>query len=65
MKVHVAAWLVAGMAVFSGNSFAAPPPASAFAALPEMSMVRLSPNGQRVAWANDPGGSPLVVVFDL
>jgi len=44
---------------------AAAPPASAFAALPEMSMVRLSPNGQRVAWANDPGGVPLVVVFDL
>jgi dipeptidyl aminopeptidase/acylaminoacyl peptidase len=42
-----------------------PPPASAFAALPEMSFVRLSPDGQRVAWANDPGGSPLVVVFDL
>jgi hypothetical protein len=30
-----------------------------------MSMVRLSPNGQRVAWANDPGGTPLVIVFDL
>ena len=44
---------------------AAAPPASAFAALPEMSMVRLSPNGQRVAWANDPGGVPLVVVFEL
>jgi hypothetical protein len=43
----------------------APPPAAAFAALPEMSFVRLSPNGQRIAWANDPGGSPVVVVFDL
>lgn len=41
------------------------PPASAFAALPEMSLVSLSPNGQRVAWANDPGGTPLVIVFDL
>lgn len=28
-------------------------------------MVRLSPNGQRVAWVNDPGGTPLVVVFDV
>jgi dipeptidyl aminopeptidase/acylaminoacyl peptidase len=51
--------------VLQGSPAAAAPPASAFAALPEMSMVRLSPNGQRVAWANDPGGVPLVVVFDL
>jgi dipeptidyl aminopeptidase/acylaminoacyl peptidase len=49
----------------SFTASAAPPPASAFAALPEMSFVRLSPNGQRVAWANDPGGTPVVVVFDL
>jgi dienelactone hydrolase len=65
MKTAVAAWLAAGILVLSAESLAAPPPASAFAALPEMSMVRLSPNGQRVAWANDPGGTPLVVVFDL
>ncbi len=42
-----------------------PPPASAFASLPQMSFVRLSPNGQRVAWANDPGGNPVIEVFDL
>ena len=65
MKQHVTAWLSAGILFLSAQAFAAPPPASAFAALPEMSMVRLSPNGQRVAWANDPGGAPLVVVFDL
>ena len=65
MKSTVVAWLAAGIMVLSAESLAAPPPASAFAALPEMSMVRLSPNGQRVAWANDPGGTPLVVVFDL
>jgi dipeptidyl aminopeptidase/acylaminoacyl peptidase len=65
MKMHAAAWFAAVIAVVSVHSDAAPPPASAFAALPEMSMVRLSPDGQRVAWANDPGGSPLVVVFDL
>jgi hypothetical protein len=59
MKTAVAAWLGAGILVLSAESPAAPPPASAFAALPEMSMVRLSPNGQRVAWANDPGGTPL------
>jgi len=42
-----------------------PPPAAAFASLPEMAFVRLSPDGQKVAWANDPGGSPVVVIFDL
>lgn len=41
------------------------PPASAFAALPEMSFVRLSPDGQKIAWANDPGGTPVVVIMDL
>src|SRR5688572_32344714 len=65
MKTVVAAWIAAGFLVLSAECRAVPPPASAFAALPEMSMVRLSPNGQRVAWTNDPGGSPLVVVFDL
>lgn len=63
MKRFVAAGVVA--LALQGTPAVAAPPASAFAALPEMSMVRLSPNGQRVAWANDPGGSPLVVVFDV
>lgn len=59
-------WLGTLAALFSALATAqAPPPASAFSSLPEMSFVRLSPNGQRVAWANDPGGSPVVVVFDL
>jgi len=65
MKKFPAAWLAAGFLGLCAPSSAAPPPASAFAALPEMSFVRLSPNGQRVAWANDPGGKPIVVVFDL
>lgn len=65
MKNAAAGWLAAGALFLCVPAAAAPPPASAFAALPEMSMVRLSPNGQRVAWANDPGGTPLVVVFDL
>ena len=65
MRLCVAAWLAAGMLTLSADVLAAPPPAGAFSTLPEMSMVRLSPNGQRVAWTNDPGGSPLVVVFDL
>lgn len=65
MRMCVVAWLTAGILFLSADALAAPPPASAFSSLPEMSMVRLSPNRQRVAWTNDPGGSPLVVVFDL
>ncbi|HET8692099.1 MAG TPA: S9 family peptidase [Steroidobacteraceae bacterium] len=63
MRVAVLAALAAVSASLAAE--AAPPPASAFAALPEMSLVRLSPSGERVAWANDPGGSPIVVVFDV
>ena len=65
MKAIAIAALAAGLLGLGLSAAAAPPPASAFAALPEMSMVRLSPNGQRVAWVNDPGGTPLVVVFDV
>ncbi len=66
MKATPAAWLATVLACLGANAQdVIPPPASAFAALPEMSLVRLSPNGLRVAWANDPGGMPLVVVFDL
>ncbi|MGE0031671.1 MAG: alpha/beta fold hydrolase [Steroidobacteraceae bacterium] len=66
MKRTFARWVLACAVAFSVDSVAQqPPPAAAFAALPEMSFVRLSPDGQRVAWANDPGGTPLVVVFDL
>jgi len=65
MNTKSIAWLAAGFASLAAAAAPAPPPASAFAALPQMSMVRLSPGGGRVAWANDPGGSPIVVVFDL
>jgi dipeptidyl aminopeptidase/acylaminoacyl peptidase len=65
MHKPTVAWLAAGLFALVSPALGAPPPASAFAALPEMSYVRLSPNGQRVAWANDPGGKPIVVVFDL
>lgn len=66
MHKDVACCLLACAGFLAGNAYAqSPPPASAFAALPEMSFVRLSPDGQRVAWANDPGGSPVVIVFDL
>ncbi len=65
MRTRFIGWLAAGFLGLCAVAAAEPPPASAFAALPEMSMVRLSPNGQRVAWANDPGGKPLIVVFDI
>jgi dipeptidyl aminopeptidase/acylaminoacyl peptidase len=66
MNARFMVWLCGFICMLAGSAMAqTPPAASAFAALPEMSFVRLSPDGQRVAWANDPGGSPLVVVFDL
>ena len=65
MTMNRGAWLAAAIICGSPAALGDMPPAAAFAALPELSMVRLSPNGQRVAWANDPGGTPLVVVFDL
>lgn len=65
MKTIAIAAFVAVSASFVTVAASAPPPAGAFAALPEMSFVRLSPSGQRVAWANDAGGSPIVVVFDV
>lgn len=65
MRKTTCAWLAVGLISLGADAALAPPPAQLFAALPEMSFVRLSPNGQRVAWANDPGGSPIVVVFDL
>ena len=65
MRSASIAWVAVALLGLGANVMAAPPPASAFAALPEMSMVTLSPNGQRAAWTNDPGGTPLVVVFDL
>jgi len=66
MRIAPVTWIAASVFCLSASAQeATPPPASAFASLPEMSLVRLSPNGQRVAWANDPGGMPVVVVFDL
>lgn len=66
MNKNTVRWALACALSLAANAIAQqPPPAAAFAALPEMAFVRLSPDGQRVAWANDPGGSPLVVVFDL
>jgi dienelactone hydrolase len=44
---------------------AEPPPVAAFASLPEMAMVCMTPDGQKVAWANDPGGKPVIIIFDL
>lgn len=59
-------WLAfSSIATFSTALADRPLPASAFASLPEMSFVRLSPDGEKIAWANDTGGLPTVVIFDL
>lgn len=43
----------------------APPPAAAFARLPDLDMVRLTPDGKTVAWAGYRGGQRLVFILDL
>jgi dienelactone hydrolase len=66
MKKNIAHWVLACALALSTNANAQQsPPAAAFASLPEMAMVCLTPDGQKVAWANDPGGKPVIVIFDL
>ena len=50
-----------------GSSAAAeaPPPAAAFARLPDLAMVRLTPDGKTVAFAGYRGGKRLVSIVDL
>lgn len=59
-----AGW-VASIFFLASLATAEPPPAAAFASLPEMAMVCMTPDGQKVAWANDPGGKPVIIIFDL
>lgn len=56
---------VLSISLFASLATAEPPPAAAFASLPEMAMVCMTPDGQKVAWANDPGGKPVIIIFDL
>lgn len=66
MNRNFARWVLACALSLAASAIAQqPPPAAAFASLPEMAMVCLTPDGQKVAWANDPGGKPIVVIFDL
>ena len=50
---------------FASAGFAAPPPAEAFASLPAISDVALSPSGSLLAWADRSGSEEIVVIFDL
>ncbi|HEV7715228.1 MAG TPA: prolyl oligopeptidase family serine peptidase, partial [Steroidobacteraceae bacterium] len=43
----------------------APPPAEAFGALPQVSDVVLSPNGNLLAWHDRSGPEPRIVFFDI
>jgi len=49
----------------AASAAAAPPPAEAFAMLPSVSDVGLSPNGNLVAWTDRSTAQTLVVIFDL
>lgn len=57
----------ASLAMMLGAAAArgAPPPVSAFAALPAMGDMALSPSGNLLAWADYAAAAPRVVVFDI
>jgi dipeptidyl aminopeptidase/acylaminoacyl peptidase len=57
--------MVAAVCAGSFARAAEPPPATAFARLPATAMVRLSPNGQTVAWADLSGDRTLIAIFSL
>lgn len=57
--------LVIGCALAAGASGQQPPPAEAFASLPEFSLVTMSPDGQKLAWAASSDGTPAILMFDL
>ena len=64
LKTALAAF--AALVSFDAASAAAPPPASAFAADPAMGMLRLSPNGERIAWLTQgPDGKPRIAISNL
>lgn len=41
------------------------PPTEAFARLPDLDFVTLSPDGAKLAWVRDVGGDPVIVIYDL
>jgi dipeptidyl aminopeptidase/acylaminoacyl peptidase len=61
------ATLACGAPSWAANSPApaAPPPASAFGALPANTEVVMSPSGERLAWVDHEHDKPRVVMFDV
>jgi dipeptidyl aminopeptidase/acylaminoacyl peptidase len=66
IKASIGAGLVLA-ALLSASAQAAAPeiPAAAFAALPQVTDVELSPDGRLLAWLDESGSRPVVVVFDI
>ncbi len=61
---RVSALLVAAM-VGSAGAWCAPPPVEAFAMLPAISEISLSPSGNQLAFADNSKVIPSVVIFDI
>lgn len=59
------AWILAGLTALSMHATAAPPSVEAFGRIPEVDNIAVSPDGRLVAWDNNSGASPIVVVLDL
>lgn len=60
--VLVASWIGLMANVAAGQQ---PPPAAAFASLPVTELVCMSPDGQKLAWANASGSIPEVSIYDI
>lgn len=60
------AWIFIGlMAALAQAAAGAPPPVEAFGRVPQVDNIALSPDGKFVAWDDNSGTQPIVVVFDL
>lgn len=64
MFIRPAASLLA-FVLFAAPVVAAPPAASIFGHVPDVSNVVLSPDGNTLAWGDASGAAPTVVIFDL
>src|SRR5438552_80305 len=53
------------LALLPGAALAAAIPAEAFGTLPQISEVSLSPDGNLLAWQDESGAQPHVVIFDV
>src|SRR5262245_35587742 len=60
-----AAALAVLLAAAASATAAAPPPAEAFGQVPRLATLALNPSGTTIAWSDDTGPLPVVILLDL